>query len=136
MLSVCFAVLTITAIFQKPLKKPTGAVPEILGSRIYGTIFHGFIRLPCRHYILLFIGLYKTIIKQQAFHFIQMGRLLHLCFFLYEKRVNYSPPNNPLHPRSHRNHHSDLHRDPLGRHSHEHHTQQIYWLRFYWYSCG
>ena len=22
-----------------------------------------------------------------------MERLLHLCFFLYEKRVNYSPPN-------------------------------------------
>ena len=45
----------------------------------------------------------KTIIKQKAFHFIQMERLLHLCLFLYEKRVNYSPPNNPLHPRSHRN---------------------------------
>ncbi|WP_367616203.1 helix-turn-helix transcriptional regulator [Ruminococcus bicirculans (ex Wegman et al. 2014)] len=43
--------------FQKPLKKPTGAVPEILESRIYGTISHRFIRLPCRHYIFLFIGL-------------------------------------------------------------------------------
>jgi len=55
MLSVGFATLTITAIFQKPLKKPTGAVPEILESRIYGTISHRFIRLSCRHYIFLFI---------------------------------------------------------------------------------
>jgi len=55
MLSVGFASLTITAIFQKPLKKPTGAAPEILESRIYGTISHRFICLPCRHYILLFI---------------------------------------------------------------------------------
>ena len=44
---------------------------------------------------------------------------MHLCFLLYEKRVNYSPPNNPLHPHSHRNHHSYLHRDPLGRHNHD-----------------
>lgn len=43
--------------FQKPLKKPTVAVPEILESRIYGTISHRFIRLSCRHYIFLFIGL-------------------------------------------------------------------------------
>ena len=35
MLSVGFAALTITAIFQKPLKKPTGAAPEILESREY-----------------------------------------------------------------------------------------------------
>lgn len=43
--------------FSKAFKEPTGAVPEILEIRIYGTISHRSIRLPCRHYILLFIGL-------------------------------------------------------------------------------
>lgn len=43
--------------FSKAFKEPTGAVPEILESRIYGTISHRFIRLSYRHYIFLFIGL-------------------------------------------------------------------------------